>query len=215
MMKSNFDGMKKLMSHFGVKFESLAAKPDPTPIEPQTTSGGTKMEMSPEMAAKFAAQDNANAELKARLDAVDNEKKAKVLVEKADAALSRKVVTLALKDQIGKFASDAVSKKDGEAWFDKFVESLKPSLRDKPPSSVAEFSAASGQATDPTDPIFSKFQGEAPDALERIAKFSVDYRRLKQDTGDRMTCPEEDYIKNELALWKSQRNGEILSGTGR
>lgn len=204
--------MAKLMSHFNLKFDTVAAKPDALPIETSTNAGGTKMELDPVAAARFAAQDNKIAEMSAALAAQESEKKAKGLVEKADAALSKKVVTTALHAQIATFASDAAVRKDGEAWFDKFVESLKPSLRDKPPSTVAEFQAVGAPSVDSADPVFSKFTGEDP---TKIAKFSSDYRRLKKHVGDNMKCTEEAYIKNELVQLKAKLDGELVSETGR
>lgn len=204
------EGVTKLMKHFNLKFDSMASRPDPMPIEPGTTSGGAKMSLDPEMAAKFASQENKLAELNAKFDAQESEKKAKTLVDKAESALSRKVVTSALRDQIAKFASDAVSKKDGEAWFDKFVESLKPSLRDKPPLTPAEFSAGSEVSIESTDPVLSKFASEGVDGLEQVSKFANQYRAIKAKMGDSFTCSEDSYIKNELSIWKASRNGQAF-----
>lgn len=196
------------------KMSSIDKKPDALPVETNTSKEGAKMNVDPEFAAKFAALQNDAAELKKWKEDQENGDKAKKLIAKAENILSRKVLSTPLLEQIGQFAREAVTKKDGETWFDKFVETLKTSLREKPPSSMAEFTATGLPATDPGDPIISKFAQEGPDAIEQVSKFSSQWRQIKSSLGDRYTCTQENFITNELNLWKAQRSGE-LNGTRR
>ena len=191
------------------KHTSDGGKPNAKPAEPTDNKGG-KMAVDPEFAAKFTAQTAEVAELKAKFAAQENEKKASGLVAKAESELSRKVISQDLMEQIGLFAAEAVTKEDGEKWFDKFVGTLKPSLRDKPPRDMGEF-MADGNAVRPDaqDPTVAKFAQEGPDVLEQVAKFAGQYRALKTQLGDRMESTEEHFVKNELMVWKAKRNGTL------
>ena len=185
------------------KFEDVT-KPTALPAEPEPDKKGAKMELDPEFAAKFAAQTNTIAEIQAKLSAQDNERRAIALVAKADAALVRRILTPALKEQIASFAADAVLKKDGEAWFDKFVESLKPSLREKP-TAPAVFT---GTPVDVSDPDVAKFSKDGTDAMDEAAKFAAEFEQISASPMGRfISYNKEQYIANQMGLAKANRNG--------
>ena len=200
-MMEHEDEKKEETKKEEAKFDSMKKKPDALPVEPESDSKEAKMQLDPEFAAKFAALQNDTAELKAKLSAQENDKQAKKLVEKAATSLSKKVVTADLNNQIAAFATEAVTKKDGEAWFDKFIESLKPSLREKPPSTVADFHQSTH--ADVTDPEVAKLCQANPEHMDDVAKFSSQWREIKAKLGDRYYCSREDFVKNELMILKS------------
>lgn len=203
--------MMKVMQSLGIANamgeDPMDKKPDALPVEPiqeEKKKEVAAMSLDPEMAAKFAAQANDLAELKRWREEREAETKSSELITKAKDALAKKSVSSALMEQISGFAAEAVSRKDGVEWFGKFIESLKASLRDKPPGTMAEFQTG-GVVVEPADPAIARFSQEGPDVLEAVAKFAAQFRTLKQQLGDRMQCTEENFIKNELGLWKSMR----------
>jgi hypothetical protein len=116
---------------------------------------------------------------------------------KADALLARKV--LADRDIVAKFASDAAAMgAEGDKWFTTMIEKLAPSLRDKPPSTVAEFSARALPSVEPTDAALSKFASQGPAVLEQAAKFAAMFRQSKALFGDHMTVSEDFYINDQI-----------------
>lgn len=191
--------------------DSSNKKPDPLPQEP---SG--KMSADPELAAKFSALVNQNAELAKRLDDRDNRERAQALLSIADQSLSGKVITAPLREQIGSFAADWATEKNGEEKMKKYIEVLKPSLRDKPPTNLAEFHGVGNETVkiSADDAVLAKFAAEGPEYLDQIAKFSAQYRQLKATLGDRISYTEETFIKNELARFKGIRSGEIKENKG-
>lgn len=208
----------KMAQHLGMDGrDSMPKKPDNKPVEPGDDLGGSKMGLSAEEAAKFAALANDNAEIKAKLAAQELKEKVSAFMAKADAILSKKHIAPEVRDSvIAKFAADAVAMKDGgEKWFTDTIEKLKTSLRDKPPSTPAEFAAASGPSIEPTDPVLSKFAANGSN-MEEVAKFAAQYRQTKAIMGDRLSCDEESYIKNEILQAKFQReNPEGVRGNRR
>lgn len=173
-------------------------KPSAMPVEPEK---GAKM-TDPEMAAKFTALAAANEDLKARLDKQDHEKIAAKFVVKAEQGLSTKIITPGLREQIAGFAAEWAPAKDGEAKFDKYVEALKPSLKDKP-----SLGTVTGATVDMTDPVVAKFAQQGPDAMEEAGKFAAQWKGLKSTLGDRFGEGEEDFVKREIALAKAKREG--------
>lgn len=204
----------KLAQHLGLDGrDSTQKKPDGKPVEPGEDLGGSKMGLTPEEAAKFAAQANEVAEIKKTLAEKERKEKVSAFMAKADSILARKV--LADRGIVSEFASQAVDRADGEKWFTDMVEKLKPSLRDKPPTTEAEFAAASGPSIEPTDPILSKFHAQGA-SMDEVSKFASQWRQLKSHLGDRFSCDEESYIKNEILQAKYAReNGSYIQGSRR
>ena len=203
----------KLAQHMGLDGrDTINKKPTPKPAEPGDDLGGDKMGLSPKEASDFAALQNDNAEIKAKFAAQELKDKVTALMAKADSILSRKV--LANKDIIVKFATDAASMKDGDKWFTDFVENLKPSLRDKPPSSEAELIAAGRPSVEAGDPTLTKFAAQGAN-MDEVTKFVQDYRTIKKNLGDKFHCTEDAYVDNELAQAKARRENAELSGTRR
>jgi hypothetical protein len=197
------------------KFASMNKKPDVIPVEPTTNKEGAKMKMDPEFAAKFAALQNDNAEVKAKLEERENKEQAAELVAGAEAALTGKSITQPLREQIASFAAEAVQKEGGQAWFGKFIDSLKTSIKDKPPTSLTEFHAqASTEGTnkiDPsTNPDLAQYVNEGPEALDQAAKFMAQARAIKTSpVGGKFSFSEKDFVKEEMRRWKAIRSGEL------
>ena len=190
--------LSKMAESLGMnKSDPLDKKSGQPPIEPNEPNRGGKMSMDPETAAKFAAQANEVAEIRKQLAAQENEKRISSFMAKADSLLARKV--LADRDIVAKFASDASAMgAEGDKWFTTMIEKLAPSLRDKPPSSVAEFASRSLPSVEPTDAALSKFAAQGPAVLEQAAKFAAQYRQSKILFGDHMTVSEEFYINDQI-----------------
>jgi hypothetical protein len=145
-----------------------------------------------------------NAEIKARLDKQDNEKKASIFMAKVERALARKIVPQTLKDQIASFAADWAGAKDGEATLDKYVEALKPALKDKP---TVGFEPSAG--ADVTDPVIAKFAKEGAD-LSEVATFGAQYDDLARAMPSyKETVGKEAYIKNEIMQAAAKRGGRL------
>ena len=196
-------GMAASVEKIVKTFDTSHQKPDPLPVEPK---GDAKMGMDAETAAKFAAMANDNAEFKAKFAAQDKAEKVRALMAKADAALTGKIIAQAVRDSvIAKFAADATDMKDGEAWFTKMLDDLKPSLKDKP-----TIGGAGGQTVvNPADPVVAKFVKDGQD-IDAVAKFSAQYDALEargfweRGALDGNKCSKEFFIKNELSLAKSK-----------
>lgn len=190
--------LSKMAESLGMtKNDPLNKKPDQMPIEPNEPNRGGKMSMDPETAAKFAAQANEVAEIRKQLAAQETEKKIAAFMAKADSLLARKV--LADREIVAKFAADAAAMgAEGDKWFTTMIEKLAPSLRDKPPSTVAEFAANSLPSVEPTDAALSKFAAQGPAVLEQAAKFAAMYRKSKALFGDHMTVSEDFYINDQI-----------------
>lgn len=184
--------------------DPLTGKGYAKPSEPNEPSGGTVAMTEPELAAKMTAQAGEIADLKARLDKQDGEKAAASFVARAEKALSAKIVTPAIKEQIAMFASEWAPAKDGEARFDKFIDALKPSLKDKPTSETGSMTTT---AVDLANPVLAKIAKDGPDRLEEAGKFSAQWGELKRMLGDRFATTEEDFVKQEMGLAKAKRDG--------
>lgn len=200
--------VKKYLQSAG-QYSAPPFKPTPLPSEPVKVEGGANM-VEPEMAAKFTAQANEIAELKGRLDKQDCEKRAQAMVARAEKAYEGKIITPAHREQIAQFAADWSALKDGEERFTKYVEALKPSLKDKPTTSAVGAMTAGG-SIDASNPVVAKFANQGPDAMEAAGRFSAQWRELKRVSGDRFSCPEEDFVKNEmiqLAARAASQNGK-------
>ena len=130
----------------------------------------------------------------------------------ADQKLSRKIVSEDLRKSIAKFAADAVTRKDGEKWFAEYLGTLVPALRDKP---TGDGIASMSVSVDASNPMVEKFAKDSPEAAEQVGAFSAQWRQLKAAMGDRMECTEENYVSNELSLWKARRNGTLENASGR
>ena len=199
------DAIKKAMPE---KF-GAAPGPDDDVKGPHDSSSGkpsnppAQMTMDAETAAKFAAMLNDNSEIKAQFAAMANEKKTATLVAEAQKRLASKSVTKDLMDQIGAFAAEAVGKENGKGWFDKMIEALSTSLREKPPRDYADFTA--GAAPSSQDPAVAKFSAEGPEVMAEVARFAAQHRELKRLLGDRITIPETAFIENELRQSKAKR----------
>ena len=204
----------KLAQHLGLDGkDSMNKKPDAKPVEPGDDLGGSKMGLSAEEAAKFAALANDNAEIKAKLAQREKAERISTFMAKADSILAKKV--LSDRTVISEFAAQASEKADGEKWFTDIVEKLKPSLRDKPPSTAAEFAEAAKPSIEPTDPILSKFAASGA-SMDDVTKYAAQYRKTKAVMGDRFSCDEESYIKNEMLQDKFKReNPEGIQGNRR
>lgn len=178
------------------------------PSEPTEKAGGIKM-TDPEVAAKMTAYAGEIADLRGRLDKQDQEKIAAAFVTKAEKSLSTKILAPAIKEQIATFAEEWAAAKDGEARFDKFVEALKPSLKDKPVTSVMG-SMMDGAGVDLSNPVLAKIAKDGPDQLEEAGKFSTQWHELKRRFGDRITSKEEAFVKTEMGLAKARRDGLFI-----
>ena len=211
-IKSLTEIVGKLMVAGMGKVDTIKQKPDPLPAEPKGSAEKqeAKMQMDPESAAKFASMASDITEMKVKFAKQEAEDKAKALVAKADHALLRKIVPGSLREQIVQFSGRAVAEKDGETWFEKFIESLKPSLRDKP-TALGALSDIAAPAASSSDPVVAKFAKEDPDYMDEIGKFCDQWEQLKASLGERMNCPKEDFVKNELSLMKAKRAGSVNS----
>ncbi len=212
MLKDISEGIAKLAAANGrIGADPSLQKPNPLPAEPSAPKEA-KMSMDPEFAAKFAAQANDLAEIKAKFAAQERGTKVAALVAKADAALSRKIIDKGVRDSIiAKFASDAVDMKDGDTWFDKTIEALKPSLKDKP---TALGDTATFEGGEVSDPVVAKFVKDGADASE-VARFGARYDALKKlPSGRFFSFDKEAYIKSEMGLAKARANGAFSENRG-
>lgn len=210
------------------KVDDLAKKasvpaPDPTKGKPSAMPAQpndelpskqevVKMSSDPEMAAKFSALTAKQAELEAKIAAQEHEKLAAKFMAKVEASLGRKIIPSALREQIASFAADWAPLKDGEAKLDKYIETLKPALKDKP---TASFEASA--TADVTDPVIAKFAKDGAD-LSDVAKFGAQwdafdasYHEMCMDamkTKD-VKAAKEAFIKNELMVVAAKRDGKL------
>tara|TARA_R100001530_G_scaffold17083_1_gene14850 strand:+ start:359 stop:1900 length:1542 start_codon:yes stop_codon:yes gene_type:complete len=203
-IKDKLDGRKNI--------DPIEGKPENTPIEPDGEEGRTKMEMTPELAAKFSALENDNAELKNWRKDQENEKIAASLMKEAEASLTGKIVTDELREQIASFAAEKAGQEGASEWFNKYLEALKPSLREIPSANFSDF-AASGVSVEATDGTLAKYQGD-PEKAEKATQFALEYRTLKKQSanfganwGSTEEEREEKYIEQQLALSNETKEG--------
>ena len=217
------DGLAKFAAdqvELAKKVDDLAKKasippPDPTkgkpsamPAQPNdplpTREEPAKLSADPEMAAKFSALTAKQAELESKIAAQENEKVAARFMAKVDAVLGRKIIPTALKEQIASFAADWAPLKDGEAKLDKYVETLKPALKDKPTVGFEPTASA-----DVTDPVIAKFAKDGAD-LSEVATFGAQYDALVQRIPSyKEVVGKEAFIKNEIIQAAAQRKGQL------
>lgn len=173
-------------------------KPSAAPVEQPVGAkpvvlSAVKMEAEsdPKMAAKFAAMEDANAVLKARLDAIEGERKAKALELWGIDQMAGYQIGSAAKKSIAKFAAE------GEAKLTEHIEMLKEVTPKDSPRTFAAAEAAN--AVSINDPALAKFAQAGPDKLEAAARFASEYRTLKAHAaGAGMTVKEADYVKFQM-----------------
>lgn len=201
---------------FQANVDPMNRKPTGMPAEPVKDEGGAKM-TDPELAAKLTAMANDNAELKGKFAALENEKKAQALMAKAEEALVSKIVTPALREQLANFATEWAPSKDADERFGKYLEALKPSLKEKPVG-VGTFARSGVEGTnvaaDVKDPVIAKFYQEFPDRLDEIGKLSAQHRELKRMFGARIQSNEEDFIRTEMGIARAKRDGLFTENRG-
>lgn len=192
-LKATVNALKENVSKLTMTVDRLQTKPDPKPAQPPEA----KMSMDPETAAKFSALTAENAEIKARLDKQESDRKAAEFVAKATAKLAAKIIPDALKEQIASFAADWAAQKDGETKLDKYLAALEPSLKNKPAGAGSE-SVATMKAADMNDPMVAKFAKEGVDLAE-VAKFGAQYDELKRSKQGRfIEFDKEHFIRNRM-----------------
>lgn len=159
---------------------------------------GAKMTLDdPAVAAKFAAMEDANAEMRKRLDARDAADKAKALEQKALESLRGYQIGDKAKAQIAKFAAE------GEDKLNALVETLKEVTPKDSPRTFAAAEAANAVAAN--DPAVAKFVQQGPEKLEAAARFASEYRTLKAHPAGRgMQISEEQYIKFQMDSLENQ-----------
>jgi len=192
--------------------DPIEGKPENTPIEPDGAEGRTKMEMTPELAAKFSALENDNADLKNWRKDQENEKIATSLVKEAEVSLMGKVMTDELREQIATFAAEKAGQKGASEWFKKYLDALKPSLREVPSANFSDF-AASGVSVEATDSSLAKYQGD-PEKAQKATQYALEFRTMKSkfaNFGDSWGSTDEEreekYITQQLALSNETKEG--------
>lgn len=171
-------------------------KPNAAPVEQETPGKAAipaKMsaESDPKQAAKFAALEDANEKLMARLDAIEAEKKAKALEVWGLEQMAGYQIGNAAKKSIAKFAAE------GEASLKEHISMLQEVTPKDSPRTFAAAEAAN--AVPINDPALAKFAQAGPEKLELAARFASEYRTLKQHAAGRgMTIREDEYVKFQM-----------------
>jgi hypothetical protein len=153
----------------------------------------SRMEASddPKMAAKFAAFEDANAELKKRLDERDALDRAKALEAWGLEEMKGYQIGQAAKKSIAKFSAH------GESQLKEHIEMLKEVTPKDSPRTFAAAEAASSVAIN--DPALAKFAQGGPEKAEMAARFASEYRTLKAHPAGRgMQIKEDEYIKFQM-----------------
>lgn len=193
-------------------------KPNAAPVEqakpgkPAEELMATKMsgEMDPKWAAKFAAQEDANARLMARLDAIEAEKKAKALESWGLEQMAGYQIGSAAKKSIAKFSAE------GEAALKEHIAMLQEVTPKDSPRTFAAAEAAN--AVPINDPALAKFAQAGPEKLELAARFASEYRTLKNHPAGRgMNIREEEYVKFQMDQQENggDRHWDISVGFGK
>ena len=190
-------------------------KPNAAPIE-QVGAGKpslpAKMEadLDPKWAAKFAAQEDANAALMKRLDAIEAEKKAAALGTWGLEQMAGYQIGSAAKKSIARFAAE------GEAALKEHIAMLQEVTPKDSPRTFAAAEASNAVAIN--DPAVAKFAQAGPEKLELAAKFASEYRTLKAHPAGRgMNIKEEDYIRFQMDQNENggDRHWDISVGFGK
>lgn len=193
-------------------------KPNAAPVEqvkpgkPAEELMATKMsaENDPKMAAKFAAMEDANSKLMARLDAIEAEKKAAALEGWGLEQMAGYQIGSAAKKSIAKFAQS------GEASLKEHVAMLQEVTPKDSPRTFAAAEAAN--AVPINDPALAKFAQAGPEKLEAAARFASEYRTLKAHPAGRgMNIREEEYVKFQMDQQENggERHWDISVGFGK
>ena len=183
--------ISKMLNMEGTIMADEKAKPGDGPVDQKNAidsvaPAGDRMteELTPALAAKFAAQEERLAAAERRMNERDAKDAAQALATKALESLKGYQVTEATKNYIAQFAEK------GEAELNKFIEAVKPSLYKE---SARTFAKAEESMVSTTDPMIAKFASRGVDATEKAIKFAEEYRAMKHN-GAGMRISEEAYI---------------------
>jgi hypothetical protein len=184
-----------------------AGKPNAAPVEqpssppaaPAAAPMGVRMaeDLSPAMAARFAAQEEAFAALQKRFDLRDKQETAAKLAEGALAELKGYQVTDATKGYIVKFASEGADK------LKEFIAAVKPSLVKDGTGTLRDAEMASIR---PDDPAIKKFAEQGPEKLEKAARFAGEWNEISKSFKG-FSVSREQFVKQRMAEMDAESNG--------